>query len=220
MNTFLLDGAYDTDRNTFAIAVYPPMESVQEFHIQSTLAPAEFPQSGGGAIDVVTKSGTRKFHGSGFDYLRNEATDARNYFDDPALARPIFRQNEFGAALGGPMPLLEEHVFLRDLRRHAPQAAATRGSRIVPDQTTRGGDFSGQSTIYDPLSGPAHAVSRATGFRRRASTRSPTAYLAQIRAAAQHHRRDQQLSGCHAQSGRHRQRLRPPRPSVRQSRAR
>ena len=60
MNTFLLDGAYDTDRNTFAIAVYPPIDSVQEFHIQSSLAPAEFPQSGGGAIDVVTKSGTRQ----------------------------------------------------------------------------------------------------------------------------------------------------------------
>ena len=72
MNTFLLDGAYDTDRNTFAIAVYPPIDSVQEFHIQSSLAPAEFPQAGGGAIDVVTKSGTKSFHGSAFEYFRNE----------------------------------------------------------------------------------------------------------------------------------------------------
>ena len=49
MNAFLLDGAYDTDRNTFAIAVYPPMESVREFHSQTALAAAEFPQAGGGA---------------------------------------------------------------------------------------------------------------------------------------------------------------------------
>ncbi len=79
MNSFLIDGAYDTDRNTYSIAVYPPMESVQEFRIQTSLAPAEFPQSGGGAIDVITKSGSKQFHGSAFEYFRNEATDARNY---------------------------------------------------------------------------------------------------------------------------------------------
>src|SRR5471030_568523 len=105
MNSFLLDGAYDTDRNTFAIAVYPPIDSVQEFHIQSSLAAAEFPQSGGGAIDVVTKSGTKAFHGSAFEYFRNEFSDARNFFDDPALPRPIFRQNQFGFSLGGPVIL-------------------------------------------------------------------------------------------------------------------
>src|SRR5262252_4064109 len=103
MNAFLLDGAYDTDRNTFAIAVYPPMDSVREFHIQSSLAPAEFPQSGGGAIDAVTKSGTRDFHGSAFEYFRNDATDGRNYFADPTLPRPLYRQNEFGASVGGPV---------------------------------------------------------------------------------------------------------------------
>src|SRR5581483_1242224 len=56
MNGFLLDGASDTDRNTFAVAVYPQMDSVQEFRIQTSLAPAEFPHSGGGAVDVVTRS--------------------------------------------------------------------------------------------------------------------------------------------------------------------
>src|SRR5215831_6055805 len=110
-NTFLLDGSYDTNRNTFAIAVYPPMDSVAEFHIQSSLAPAEFPQSGGGAIDVVTKSGTRNFHGSAFEYFRNEATDGRNYFDDPSLPRPIYRQNQFGASVGGPVPKLKDTFF-------------------------------------------------------------------------------------------------------------
>src|SRR5579883_1259382 len=151
MNTFLLDGAYDTDRNTFAIAVYPPVDSVREFRIQSSLAPAEFPQSGGGAIDVVTKSGTRYFHGSGFEYLRNEFSDARNYFDDPTLPRPIFRQNQFGASLGGPMPLLKNTFFYgiyEGIRGKQGNSAAA----IVPDGPTRAGDFSAQSPIYDPLS--------------------------------------------------------------------
>ena len=151
MNTFLLDGAYDTDRNTFAIAVYPPVDSVREFRIQSSLAPAEFPQSGGGAIDVVTKSGTRHFHGGGFEYLRNEFSDARNFFDDPTLARPIFRQNQFGGSLGGPVPVLKNTFFYgiyEGIRGKQGNSALT----IVPDSATRGGDFSGQRTIYDPLS--------------------------------------------------------------------
>ncbi len=150
-NAFLLDGAYDTDRNTFAIAVYPPMESVQEFHIQSLLAPAEFPQNGGGAIDVVTKSGTKNLHGSAFEYFDNEATDARNYFDDPALPRPIFRQNEFGASLGGPVPLLK-NTFFYGVYEGLRQKSGTSAVSLVPDALTRAGNFAGQNTIYDPLS--------------------------------------------------------------------
>ncbi|MBZ5625222.1 MAG: TonB-dependent receptor [Acidobacteriia bacterium] len=150
MNAFLLDGAYDTDRNTFAIAVYPPMDSVQEFRIQSSLAPAEFPSAGGGAIDVVTKSGSKDFHGSAFEYFRNEASDALNYFDDPTLPRPIFRQSQFGASLGGP---LLKNTFFYGIYEGMRQKAGTSTLSIVPDQATRSGDFSGgASPIYDPLS--------------------------------------------------------------------
>ncbi|MBZ5576361.1 MAG: TonB-dependent receptor [Acidobacteriia bacterium] len=158
MNAFVLDGAYDTDRNTFAIAVYPPMDSVQEFHIQSSLAPAEFPQAGGGAIDVVTKSGTKAFHGSAFEYFSNEATDARNFFDDPALPRPIFRQNQFGASLGGPLPVLP-NTFFYGIYEGQRQNSGTSALALVPDQTTRGGSFA-QTPIYDPLS-----LDSATGAR-------------------------------------------------------
>jgi hypothetical protein len=150
-NVFLLDGAYDTDRNTFAIAVYPPMDSVAEFHISSSLAGAEFPQAGGGTIDVVTKSGTKTLHGSGFEYFDNEATDARNFFDDPTLPRPIFRQNEFGASLGGPVPKLK-NTFFYGVYEGFRQNAGNSALAIVPNQATRGGDFAGQSIIYNPLS--------------------------------------------------------------------
>jgi outer membrane receptor protein involved in Fe transport len=150
-NTFLLDGSYDTNRNTFAIAVYPPMDSVSEFHIQSSLAPAEFPQSGGGAIDVVTKSGTRNFHGSAFEYLRNEATDARNYFDDPSLPRPIYRQNQFGASLGGPIARRKD-TFFYGIYEGTRQKSGTSALAIVPTPAVRAGDFTGQNAIFDPLS--------------------------------------------------------------------
>lgn len=149
-NTFLLDGAYDTDRNTNAIAVYPPVEAVQEFRMQTSLAPAEFAQSGGGAIDVVTKSGTRQLHGSAFEYFRNEATDARNYFDDPTLQRPIFRQNEFGAAAGGPVWHMKD-TFFYGVYEGIRQKSGGSALSIVPDAATRAGDFSGLSVINDPL---------------------------------------------------------------------
>ena len=150
MNAFLLDGAYDTDRNTFAIAVYPPMESVQEFRMQSSLAPAEFPSAGGGSIDVITKSGGKTLHGSGFEYFQNEATDGRNYFDSPLLPRPIYRQNEFGASLGGPIPKFKNTYFYgiyEGLRQKSGTSAAT----TVPSPALRAGDFNGQATIYNPL---------------------------------------------------------------------
>ncbi len=150
MNSFLVDGAYDTDRNTFAIAVYPPTESVAEFHIQTSLASAEFPQSGGGAIDVVTKSGTKRLHGGVFEYFNNEATDARNFFDDPSLARPIFRQNEFGASLGGPVPKLK-NTFFYGIYEGLRQKAGNSSLSLVPDSPTRAGNFQGQNVIYDPL---------------------------------------------------------------------
>ncbi len=148
MNSFLLDGADTTDRTTYAISIYPPMESVQEFRILSSLPGAEFPQSGGGVVDVVTKSGSRDFHGSVFEHLRNEATDARNFFDDPALTRPIFRQNQFGGSLGGPLPFARSFFFAtyEGLR----QKSGTSSLNLVPDAALRDGLFAGRNTIYDP----------------------------------------------------------------------
>jgi hypothetical protein len=152
MNVFLLDGAYDTDRNTFAIAVYPPMESVQEFRIQTSLAPAEFPQSGGAAVDVITRSGTRHFHGSLFEYLQNEASDARNYFDDPSLRTPIVRQDQFGGSVGGRMPFRNTFFFVtyEGLRSKIGNPVQS----VVPPAALRNGDFTSLGTpITDPLNG-------------------------------------------------------------------
>ena len=149
MNAFELDGAYDTDRNTFAIAVYPPLESVEELRVQTSGASAEFPQAGGGSIDVVTRSGTRQFHGSAFEYLQNGATDARNYFDDPTLASPVVRQNQFGGSLGGRMPFPNTFFFAtyEGLRSDIGSPVQS----LVPPAQLRTGDFTGQDIIYDPL---------------------------------------------------------------------
>ena len=148
-NTFLLDGAADTDRLAFAISVVPPMESVQEFRMQTSLPSAEFAQTAGGVVDVVTKAGAREWHGNAFEYFRNEALDARNFFDDPSLPRPIFRQNQFGGSIGGPVPLPSTFFFAayEGLRGKSAKSSLN----LVPDTTVRGGDFRGRNPIFDPL---------------------------------------------------------------------
>ncbi|HVV44660.1 MAG TPA: carboxypeptidase regulatory-like domain-containing protein [Bryobacteraceae bacterium] len=149
MNGYTLDGAINTDRMVFAMAVEPPLESVQEFRIVTSQAPAEFSQAGGAVVDVVTKSGQKSFHGTLFDYFRNEATDARGYFEDPALPRAIFRQNQFGASAGGPAWFKDTFFFAtyEGVRGENAQASTAE----VPTSLTRSGDFSGGSLIYDPL---------------------------------------------------------------------
>ena len=148
-NSYILDGAYNTDGNVFAIAVVPPMETVSEFRIQSSLAPAEFAQSAGGIVDVVTKSGSKALHGNAFNFLRNEATDARNFFDVPGLPRGVFRQDQYGATLSGPMaPSTYFFASYEGFRSRSANAT----QHLVPDAAVRGGDFSGGATIFNPLS--------------------------------------------------------------------
>ncbi len=156
-NSYILDGAYNTDRNTFSIAVVPLMESVSEFRIQTSLAPAEFAESGGAVIDVVTKPGGKAFHGNAFEFLRNEATDAQGFFDVPGLPRGVFRQNQFGATLSGPVaPATFFFVSYEGLR----SLSASSTQHLVPNAATRGGDFSGGSPIFDPLT-----LDPSTGLR-------------------------------------------------------
>jgi carboxypeptidase family protein len=147
-NSYILDGAYNTDRNVFAIAVVPLMETVSEFRIQTSLAPAEFAQSGGAVVDVVTKPGGQSLHGNIFEFFRNEATDARNFFASPKLPRPIFRQNQFGATLSGPLPastfFFASYEGLRSLSARASR-------HLLPTAAVRGGDFSAGAPIFDPL---------------------------------------------------------------------
>ncbi|MGH9665419.1 MAG: hypothetical protein ACRD9L_13430, partial [Bryobacteraceae bacterium] len=122
---------------------------MEEFRIQTSLAPAEFAQSGGAVVDVVTKSGGRAFHGNAFEYLGNEATDARGFFEVPGLPRGIFRKNQYGATLGGPLSRSASTYFFvayEGLR----SAAASATQHMVPFAAVRAGDFVGGTPIFDP----------------------------------------------------------------------
>src|SRR5205807_3422110 len=84
----------------------PTVEGTQEFKVQSNTYAAEFGGSGGGVVNIVTKSGTNSYHGAAFEFLRNSDLDANGFFSN-ARNVPLasFRRNQFGAAFGGPVIL-------------------------------------------------------------------------------------------------------------------
>ncbi len=101
-NRFLLDGIGDNENhNGLGVVIFPPIDAVEEFREQTTDADARYGRAAGGIINLVFKSGTNHYHGEIFDFLRNSALDAKNYFDSGA--KPEFRMNSFGATFGGPI---------------------------------------------------------------------------------------------------------------------
>src|SRR5262249_47680704 len=104
---YMLDGvdnnSLSQDLTNESSFVYGPSpDAIEEFKVQTNSMSAEFGRSGGAVMNVTIKSGTNGLHGSAFEFLRNEKLDAKNFFD-PAGPIPEFRQNQFGAAVGGPI---------------------------------------------------------------------------------------------------------------------
>ena len=95
-NLYLIDGATVTDEHFNNMVIAPSIESIAEFNIQKTSYAPEFGGKSGAVINVVSKSGTNTFHGSLFEFVRNDIFDAKNYFDSQTAPIPPFRQNQFG----------------------------------------------------------------------------------------------------------------------------
>ena len=101
-NRFLLDGIGDNENhNGLGVIIFPPIDAVEEFREETTDADARYGRSSGGVINLVYRSGGDHYHGEIFDFLRNSALDAKNFFDTGA--KPGFRMNSFGATFGGPL---------------------------------------------------------------------------------------------------------------------
>ncbi len=101
-NMVTVDGADNINTATGSQRSTPPQESVQEFRVVNNAFGAEYGRALGGIVNIVTKSGTNELHGSIYDYLQNNATDARSLLQ-PAPDQYVLRQNQFGAAAGGPI---------------------------------------------------------------------------------------------------------------------
>jgi len=104
-NNFLYDGIDNNERLTLSIVLRPAVEAVREFKIQTNLYSADIGRNSGAVVDIISKSGTNKLHGSAFEFLRNSAMDERNFFSPKGTAFPSFRLNQFGGSFGGPVVL-------------------------------------------------------------------------------------------------------------------
>ena len=161
MNTFLLDGMSNTSIAVGTYSATPPLDSIQEFRMETGVYDAKFGTTGGAQVNMVTKSGTNQLHGSLYEYLRNNKLDARNFFEPDV---PPFHRNQYGASLGGPIVL--PHVYdghdktffflnYEGLRDH--HAFFSRSH--VPTLAERQGDFSDlqapdcsvKTLLLDPL---------------------------------------------------------------------
>ncbi len=105
-NSVLLDGGQVLNSTTNDTAYTPPLEAVEEFRIQTSSFQAEYGRTGGGVLNVTTKMGTNKWHGSLYEYFRNDALNANTYSNDlVGLSKAIVRHNELGGTFGGPVLL-------------------------------------------------------------------------------------------------------------------
>ncbi|HTP68771.1 MAG TPA: TonB-dependent receptor [Dongiaceae bacterium] len=165
-NNYLLDGTDMNDgyRNDPAIneagvfgtpATILPIESIAELHVASNFE-AEYGRSAGAAINIVTKSGTNQFHGSAFDYFRNTALNARNYFDvASAGSQQPFHLNQFGGAIGG--PIYHDKTFfyvdyegMRETGAEASPACVPTQANILANAPTPG-DLSSINPVIQKL---------------------------------------------------------------------
>jgi outer membrane receptor protein involved in Fe transport len=142
---FMIDGIDDRDQSVGTAKVFPLVEGIEEFKVQTSNYDAEF-AGGGAVINVTSRSGSNALHGSAFEFLRNDAFDARQFFD---ARKPMFRQNQFGFALGGPIRKNKLFFFgdYQGLRIHQAQTVVG----TVPTAIERTGNFSDLSSkIFNP----------------------------------------------------------------------
>src|ERR1700687_5570793 len=121
-------------------------DAVAEFSVLSSNYPAEYGRSSGGVINAITRSGTNEFHGSVYEFIRNSALDASNFFDAP---KPPFKRNQFGATAGG--PILKDRTFIFGNYEGLRQSLGVTQSSTVPTQDARAGHLKDQDVIVDSL---------------------------------------------------------------------
>jgi hypothetical protein len=139
-NSFYLDGAYNSDPKLNTFSVKPPVDAVREFEILTSTYDASFGRNGGGQVNVVSRSGSNAVHGSVYEFFRNGATDARNFFANAEGSAPQYQRNQFGASAGGPL-VRNKLFFFGDYEGTRVREGITRVTN-VPTMAERRGDFS------------------------------------------------------------------------------
>ncbi len=138
---YVLDGTTIEQPVFGGQALNPAVDSIQEFRVETNSMSAEYGKSSGGVIIAVTKGGTNSFRGSLYEYLRNQALDAKNFFEDPRQPKNPFKYNEFGGTIGGPI-LKNKLFFFTDYQGIRQTGSSPSVGNVVPDAAFRSGDLS------------------------------------------------------------------------------
>jgi hypothetical protein len=159
-NNFLLDGVDNNSNlgdllNESTYVIQPSVDAIGEFKVQTNAYSAEFGRGNGAIMNAVIKSGTNQFHGDVYEFVRNEKFDATNAFDE--FGKQPYKQNQFGATLGG--PIIKNRTFFFGDYEGLRVRQATPILGVIPTPQMRAGDFSGNLTNL-----PAMAVDPNTGL--------------------------------------------------------
>ena len=138
-NNFLLDGVYNLDPKLNTFGVRPSVDAIREFEMLTSTYDASFGRNPGAQVNVVLKSGSNDFHGSLFEFHRNAALDARNFFAPGGESKPKYIRNQFGGAIGGPI-VRNRTFFFGDYEGTRSREGITRITN-VPTAEEREGNF-------------------------------------------------------------------------------
>jgi Carboxypeptidase regulatory-like domain len=142
-NNFLLNGFDNNEQQIGIQVIQPAIDAIQEFKVQTNNFGADIGR-GGAVVNVLLKSGSNQFHGSVYEFLRNSAFDAKNFFDDPTAPIVPFKQNQFGGTIGGPI-VKNKLFFFADYQGTRIRQSQTDVSTVplaASQSGERGGDFS------------------------------------------------------------------------------
>lgn len=145
-NNFLLDGVYNVDPKLNTFGVRPPVDAIREFEMLTSSYDAAFGRNPGAQVNVVLKSGGNDVHGSLFEFHRNAALDARNFFAPAGEGKPKYIRNQFGGSVGGPIKR-DRTFFFTDYEGTRSREGITRVTN-VPTLLERQGDFSQTRDIF------------------------------------------------------------------------
>lgn len=149
-NNYVLDGGDNHDPYFNSPAVFPPPDALEEFSINTNAYSAEYGRNAGALMNAVTRSGTNDWHGSLFEFLRNDKLNARNFFSNTV---PPFKRNQFGGTFGGRI-VRDKTFFFASYQGTRDRSAPGAQTANVPSAAERRGDFSGLArAITDPANG-------------------------------------------------------------------
>src|SRR5579863_3974283 len=148
-NNWEVDGGDMLDNGSnFSLNVYPSVEAIEEVQVLTSNYGAQYGRNGSGTVEVETKSGTNRFHGSVWEFARNEAFNAHNYFDIPGTPKAGYHKHDFGYSVGG--PIWKNHTFFFWLQNWRREVVPYNFNNIVPSMANRQGDFSDQCAPVNP----------------------------------------------------------------------